>query len=193
MSGYSHPSAIIDQGATVGAGCKIWHFTHICSGAKIGKFTTIGQNVFVSNKARIGDYCKIQNNVSIYDGVQLENDVFCGPSVVFTNVYNPRAAIEKKNEFQDTIIKQGVTLGANSTIVCGVTVSKFAFVGAGSVITRNVDAYSLVVGVPARHIGWVSEAGEGLDFESSEAGIAICPKTKVSYVIVDGQVEKVDL
>ena len=155
-----HPTAIIDEGAQIGAGSRVWHFAHICGGAKIGKNCSFGQNVFVGNKVTIGDDCKIQNNVSVYDNVHLENGVFCGPSMVFTNVYNPRSLIERKSEYRDTLVKTGATLGANCTIVCGVTIGRFAFIGAGAVVNKDVPDYALMVGVPARQIGWLSEYGE---------------------------------
>ena len=150
MSVQIHPSAIVDDGATIGDGSRVWHFVHVCGGATIGKGVSLGQNVFVGNRVRIGDLCKIQNNVSLYDNVVLEEGVFCGPSMVFTNVYNPRALIERKNQYRDTVVKKGATLGANCTIVCGVTVGEFAFVGAGAVINKDVKPYALMVGVPAK-------------------------------------------
>lgn len=159
MSFTKHETAIIDEGAEIGEGTRIWHWVHVCGGAKIGKNCSLGQNVFVGNKVIIGNNVKIQNNVSVYDNVILEEDVFCGPSVVFTNVYNPRAAICRKAEYRDTLIKKGATLGANCTIVCGVTIGKYAFVGAGAVVTKDVPDYALVVGVPAKQIGWVNEEG----------------------------------
>ena len=162
MSYQIHPSAIVDDGAIIGDGSRIWHFVHVCGGARVGKNVSLGQNVFVGNKVLIGDNCKIQNNVSVYDNVTLEDGVFCGPSMVFTNVYNPRSLIERKNEYRDTLVKRGATLGANSTIVCGVTLGEFSFVGAGAVVTQDVPPYALVVGVPARQIGWMSEFGEQL-------------------------------
>ena len=160
---YKHESAIVDDGAEIGNNSKIWHFVHVCRGAKIGEGVSLGQNVFVGNRVTIGDRCKIQNNVSIYDNVHLEAEVFCGPSMVFTNVYNPRSGVERKEEYRDTFVKKGATLGANSTLVCGVTIGKYAFVGAGAVINKNVKAYALMVGVPAKQIGWMSEFGEQLD------------------------------
>ena len=159
-----HSSAVVDEGAQIGEGSRIWHFVHVCGGAKIGKQVILGQNVFVGNTVIIGDHCKIQNNVSVYDNVQLEDGVFCGPSMVFTNVYNPRSLIDRKNEFRNTLDKKGATLGANSTIVCGVTIGEYAFVGAGAVINKDVPAYALMVGVPAKQIGWMSEYGDRLVF-----------------------------
>ena len=148
-----HPSAIIDDGAQIGAGSRIWHFVHVCAGAQIGQNCSLGQNVFVGNRVTIADNCKIQNNVSVYDNVHLEEGVFCGPSMVFTNVYNPRSLIERKNEYRDTLVKKGATLGANCTIICGATIGRFAFVGAGAVVNQDVPDYALMVGVPARQIG----------------------------------------
>lgn len=168
MSSYTiHDSAIIDEGAIIGAGSRVWHWVHVCAGARIGENVSLGQNVFVGNKVRIGNDCKIQNNVSIYDNVTLEDGVFCGPSMVFTNVYNPRSLIDRKQEYRDTLVGHGATLGANCTIVCGVRIGKFAFVGAGAVVNTDVANYALMVGVPARHIGWVDAAGERLSLPTS--------------------------
>ena len=155
-----HPSAIIDDGAQIGAGSRIWHWVHVCGGARIGQGVSLGQNDFVGNKVIIGDRCKIQNNVSVYDNVTLEAGVFCGPSMVFTNVYNPRSLVERKSEYRDTLVKKGASLGANCTIVCGVTIGDFAFIGAGAVVNKDVKPYALMVGVPARQIGWMSQHGE---------------------------------
>jgi len=182
-----HPSAIIDDGAQIGEGSRVWHFTHVCGGAKIGNGVSLGQNVFVGNKVVIGDKCKIQNNVSIYDNVTLEEGVFCGPSMVFTNVYNPRSLSERKNEYQDTLIKKGATLGANCTIVCGTTIGEYAFVGAGAVINSDVKPYALMVGVPAKQIGWMSEYGEQIDLPMKGSGQYVCPHTGKIYQLVDGQ------
>ena len=165
-------TAIIDDGAKIGDGSRIWHWAHVCGEAVIGKACSLGQNVFIGNKVIIGNNVKIQNNVSIYDNITIEDDVFCGPSMVFTNVYNPRSFIERKNEYRDTLIKKGATLGANCTIVCGVTIGEYAFVGAGAVINRDVPAYALMVGVPAKQIGWMSEYGERLDLPLSGVGEA---------------------
>jgi UDP-2-acetamido-3-amino-2,3-dideoxy-glucuronate N-acetyltransferase len=187
MSFYQHPSAIVDEGAQIGEGSRIWHFVHVCGGARIGKGVSLGQNVFVGNKVSIGDHCKIQNNVSVYDNVTLEEGVFCGPSMVFTNVYNPRSLVERKNEYRDTLVKRGATLGANCTIVCGVTIGEFAFVGAGAVINKDVPAYALMVGVPARQIGWMSEFGEQLDLPLTGNGETLCPTTGLRYQLVNGQ------
>ncbi|MEX1198148.1 MAG: acyltransferase [Pseudohongiellaceae bacterium] len=183
-----HPSAIVDEGASIGEGSRVWHFVHVCGQAVIGKKCSLGQNVFVGNKVRIGDRCKIQNNVSVFDNVTLEEGVFCGPSMVFTNVHNPRALIERKDEYRDTLVRKGASLGANCTIVCGVTVGEFAFVGAGAVITRDVPAYALMVGVPARQVGWLSEYGEQLDLPLSGSGQARCPHTGATYTLETDQV-----
>lgn len=183
MSYYAHPSAVVDDGSHIGPGTRIWHFTHICAGARIGHDVSIGQNVFVGARAVVGDNCKIQNNVSVYDTVVLEEDVFCGPSVVFTNVYNPRAHVERKHEYRPTLIKRGATLGANATIVCGVTVGAHAFVGAGAVVNDDVPDHALVVGVPARQIGWMSEFGERLPLPLSGLAHASCPHTGTTYFL----------
>ena len=178
---WKHGSAIVDEGATIGEGTKIWHFSHVCSGAVIGNACSLGQNVFVGNQVVIGNNCKIQNNVSVYDNVTLEDDVFCGPSMVFTNVYNPRSAVSRKNEYRDTFVGQGATLGANCTIVCGVTIGRYAFIGAGAVVNKDVPDYALMVGVPARQIGWTSEYGEQLDLPLSGHEEAQCPNTQQRY------------
>ena len=187
-----HPSAIIDAGAQIGAGSRIWHFVHICSGAVIGKGCSFGQNVFVGNQVIIGDNCKIQNNVSVYDNVTLEEGVFCGPSMVFTNVYNPRSLIERKNEYRDTLIKKGATLGANCTIVCGSTVGRYAFIGAGAVVNKDVPDYALMVGVPAKQIGWMSEYGEQLNLPLSGAASTICSHSGATYQLKNQQLIKLD-
>jgi UDP-2-acetamido-3-amino-2,3-dideoxy-glucuronate N-acetyltransferase len=183
MSFIVHPSAIVDEGAQIGEASRVWHFVHVCGGAKIGKGVSLGQNVFVGNKVTIGDKCKIQNNVSVYDNVTLEEGVFCGPSMVFTNVYNPRSLIERKNEYRDTLIKKGATLGANCTIVCGATVGEYAFVGAGAVINKDVKPYALMVGVPARQIGWMSEYGEQLDLPLEGEAQTACQHTGDLYIL----------
>jgi len=186
-----HPTAIVDEGAQIGDGSRVWHFVHVCSGAQIGNGVSLGQNVFIGNKVTIGDNCKIQNNVSVYDNVHLEEGVFCGPSMVFTNVYNPRSLIERKDEYKDTFVKRGATLGANCTIVCGVTVGEFAFVGAGAVINKDVPAYALMVGVPARQIGWISEYGEKLNLPVEGEAQAVCPHTQKKYQLKNGKLSVV--
>jgi len=187
-----HKTAIIDQGASVGEGSKIWHWSHVCAGAKIGTNVVIGQNVFVSSKAIIGNDCKIQNNVSIYDNVRLGDGVFCGPSMVFTNVINPRATINRKDQFQDTIVADGVTFGANSTILCGINIDKYAFIGAGSFVNKDVKAYALVVGVPAKQIGWVSSHGIRLDLPLDGNAETICAVSNEKYILRNGQIETVE-
>ncbi|SJN11477.1 UDP-2-acetamido-3-amino-2,3-dideoxy-D-glucuronic acid acetyltransferase [Halomonas citrativorans] len=176
-----HESAIVDEGAQIGEGSRVWHFVHVCAGARIGRGVSLGQNAFVGNKVTVGDNCKIQNNVSVYDNVHLEEGVFCGPSMVFTNVYNPRSLIERKSEYRDTLVKKGATLGANCTIVCGVTIGEYSFIGAGAVINKDVPAYALMVGVPARQIGWMSEYGEQLDLPLEGQAEAACPHTGKVY------------
>jgi UDP-2-acetamido-3-amino-2,3-dideoxy-glucuronate N-acetyltransferase len=178
-----HPSAIVDQGAQIGEGSRVWHFVHVCGGAKIGKGVSLGQNVFVGNQVTIGDRCKVQNNVSVYDNVTLEEGVFCGPSMVFTNVHNPRALIERKNEYRNTLVKKGATLGANCTVVCGVTIGEFAFVGAGAVVNKDVKPYALMVGVPARQVGWMSQFGEQIPLPLQGQGDYTCPHTSQSYAL----------
>lgn len=172
-----HPSAIVDEGAQIGEGSRVWHFAHVCGSAKIGQGVSLGQNVFVGNKVVIGDRCKVQNNVSVYDNVTLEEGVFCGPSMVFTNVYNPRSLIERKSEYRNTLVKKGVTLGANCTIVCGITIGEFAFIGAGAVVNKDVKPYSLMVGVPAKQVGWMSEYGERIPLPLQGVGTYTCPHT----------------
>lgn len=187
MGHYQHPSAIVDEGAQIGEGSRVWHFVHVCGGARIGRGVSLGQNVFVGNKVVIGDGCKVQNNVSVYDNVVLEDGVFCGPSMVFTNVYNPRSLIERKNQYRDTLVKQGATLGANCTIVCGTTIGEHAFVGAGAVVNKDVPAYALVVGVPAKQIGWMSKYGEQLLLPLAGDGDAVCKHTGTRYLLRDGR------
>ena len=185
-----HPTAIVDEGALIGEGSRVWHFAHVCGGAQIGNGVSLGQNVFVGNKVVIGDHCKVQNNVSVYDNVTLEEGVFCGPSMVFTNVYNPRSLIERKSEYRDTLVKKGATLGANCTIVCGTTVGEYGFVGAGAVVNKDVPSYALMVGVPARQIGWMSEYGEQLSLPLRGHGEATCQHTGARYVLSGATVIK---
>jgi len=181
MAVHIHPSAIVDEGAVLGDGCRVWHFVHISAGARIGRGCSFGQNVYVGNDVAIGDNVKIQNNVSVYDAVTLEDDVFCGPSMVFTNVYNPRAAVVRKDEYRRTLVRRGATLGANCTIVCGVTVGQYAFVGAGAVVNRDVPDFALMLGVPARQAGWMSRFGERLDLPLQGEGEATCAHTGDRY------------
>lgn len=181
MTYFKHETAIVDSGAVIGSESRVWHWAHVCSGAKIGDGVSLGQNVFVGNKVTIGNKCKIQNNVSVYDNVHLEEGVFCGPSMVFTNVYNPRSLVERKNEYKDTLVKKGATLGANCTIVCGVTVGEYAFVGAGTVVNKDVKAFALMVGVPAKQIGWMSAYGERLDLPLEGNQEIICIHTNQKY------------
>ena len=187
MSVTIHASAIVDDGATIGKSSCVWHFTHVCAGAKIGEKCSLGQNVFVGNDVVIGNNVKIQNNVSVYDAVTIEDDVFCGPSMVFTNVYNPRSAFTRKDEYRKTLIKRGATMGANSTIVCGVTVGQYAFIGAGAMINKDVPDFALMVGVPAKQIGWMSRFGERLDLPLKGNAETICPHTNEKYVLIDAQ------
>ena len=182
-----HPSAIIDAGAQIGACTRIWHWVHVSAQARIGERCSLGQNVYVGNDVVIGDNVKIQNNVSVYDAVTLEDDVFCGPSMVFTNVYNPRASVTRKEQYRRSLVKKGATLGANCTIVCGVTIGEYAFIGAGAVVNKGVPAYALMVGVPARQIGWMSEFGEQLALPLQGQGQAICQHTGARYLL-DGQI-----
>ena len=180
-----HHSAIVDDGATIGTGSRIWHFSHVCAGAVIGDGCSLGQNVFVGNKVTIGNNVKVQNNVSVYDNVYIEDDVFCGPSMVFTNVYNPRSFIERKAEYRDTLIKQGATLGANCTIVCGVMIGEYSLIGAGSVVNKSVPAFALMVGVPAKQIAWISKYGEQLELPLHGNAEAICKHTGDKYLLVN--------
>lgn len=186
-----HPSAIVDPGAEIGDGSRVWHFVHVCAGARIGRGVSLGQNVFVGNKVVIRDFCKIQNNVSVYDNVTLEEGVFCGPSMVFTNVYNPRSLIERKNEYRNTLVKKGATLGANATIVCGITVGEYAFVGAGAVVNKDVQPFALVVGVPARQIGWMSEHGEQIPLPLDGQGEYKCPHSGHSYSLNGKELKRI--
>jgi len=183
-----HPTAIVDAGAQIGEGSRVWHWVHICGGAKIGERCSFGQNVFVGNDVTIGNNVKVQNNVSVYDAVTLEDDVFCGPSMVFTNVYNPRSAVTRKDEYRRTLVKRGATLGANSTIVCGTIVGEYAFVGAGAVVNRDVKPFALMLGVPAKQAGWMSRFGERLELPLQGDGEATCPNTGERYVLRDGVV-----
>ena len=185
---FAHPTAVIDDGAQIGEGTKIWHFTHVMPGAVIGQNCNLGQNVVVSSKARIGDHCKIQNNVSVYDLVELEDYVFCGPSMVFTNVMNPRAHIVRKHEYKKTLVHRGATIGANAVVVCGHTVGRYAFIGSGSVVTRDVPDYGLVFGNPAKQHGWMCQCGVKLNFGGTSA--ATCAACGWSYVLEDGRVRE---
>ena len=193
MTYFQHPSAIVDDGAQIGEGSRVWHFVHICGGARIGQGVSLGQNVFVGNQVVIGDHCKVQNNVSVYDNVILEEGVFCGPSMVFTNVYNPRSLIERKDQYRDTLVKKGATLGANCTIVCGVIIGEYAFVGAGAVVNKDVPAYALMVGVPARQIGWMSEFGEQLELPVKGDGEVACLQTGARYILTGNTLSKVEV
>ena len=186
MSYTAHPSAIIDEGARIGDGTYVWHWVHVSAKARIGERCSLGQNVYVGNDVVIGHNVKIQNNVSVYDAVTLENDVFCGPSMVFTNVYNPRSAVARKSEYRRTLVKQGATIGANATVVCGVIIGEYAFVAAGAVINRSVKPYALMAGVPARQIGWMSQHGEKLDLPLVGEGTAICTATGSRYILQNG-------
>lgn len=187
---FVHETAVVDEGAQIGAKSRIWHFSHISAGAVIGSKVSLGQNVFIGNKVTIGDGCKIQNNVSVYDNVTLDEGVFCGPSMVFTNVHNPRALIDRKNEYRPTRVSKGATLGANCTIVCGVDIGAYAFVAAGAVVNRSVPDFALVVGVPAKQIGWVSEYGERLSLPLSGEGEAVCESTGERYRLSGSVVHK---
>ncbi len=187
---FAHETAVIDKDCSIGEGTKIWHFTHIMTGSSIGMNCNLGQNVVVSPQVVLGNRVKVQNNVSIYTGVICEDDVFLGPSMVFTNVINPRSAIERKDQYKKTLVKKGATIGANATIICGITIGLYAFIGAGALVNKNVKAYELVVGNPARHAGWMSEFGHRLEF--NREGIAVCPESEERYRIMDGQVEKIE-
>jgi UDP-2-acetamido-3-amino-2,3-dideoxy-glucuronate N-acetyltransferase len=183
-----HSTAIIDDGAVIGDGSYVWHWVHVCGGARIGIKCSLGQNVFVGNDVVIGNNVKIQNNVSVYDAVELGDDVFCGPSMVFTNVYNPRSAVSRKSEYRRTIVRKGATLGANCTIVCGVTIGEYAFVAAGAVVNRDVKPYALMAGVPSRQIGWMSRSGRRLTLPLIGDGSATCPESGESYDLVSGEI-----
>lgn len=187
---FSHSTAVIDEGAQIGEGTQIWHFCHLAKSCKVGAYCKMGQNVYIDANVIIGKGVKIQNNVSVYDGVTIEDDVFLGPSVVFTNVINPRSFIERKNKFRQTLVKKGATIGANATIICGVEIGAYAMIGAGSVVTKNVAAYALVKGNPARQSGWVSETGHTLNFD--EYNIATCPQSGGRYSLVDNILSKIE-
>lgn len=192
MNYNKHETAIVDEGAQIGNDTRVWHWVHICGGAKIGEKCSLGQNVFVGNRVIIGNNVKVQNNVSVYDNVTLEDDVFCGPSMVFTNVYNPRSAVTRKEEYRDTVVKKGATLGANCTIVCGVTIGKYAFVGAGSVINKNVPDFALMVGVPAKQIGWMSRFGERMELPLEGEATYLCPHTQDQYILRGNEVSLIE-
>jgi UDP-2-acetamido-3-amino-2,3-dideoxy-glucuronate N-acetyltransferase len=185
-----HSTSLVDEGASIGAGTRIWHWVHISAGAVIGERCSFGQNVFVGNRVRIGNNVKIQNNVSVYDNVTLEDDVFCGPSMVFTNVYNPRSAVSRKDEYRDTLVERGATLGANCTIVCGSRIGRHAFVGAGAVVNRDVKPFALMVGVPARQVGWMSAYGERVALPLEGEGEWICPHTGDRYRLCADQLQQ---
>lgn len=191
MNYIKHETAIVDEGAQIGEGTRIWHWVHISGKAVVGEKCSFGQNVYVGNNVKIGNNCKIQNNVSIYDNVFLEDDVFCGPSMVFTNVYNPRSAIIRKNEYRDTLVKKGASIGANATIICGVTIGEYAFIAAGAVVNKDVKPYALMAGVPAKQIGWMSEYGERIDLPLAGSGEYICPHSGLKYQLIDSMVKKI--
>lgn len=190
MTATIHETAIVDDGAEIGDGTRIWHWVHVCAGAKIGTGCSLGQNVFVANRVVVGDNVKIQNNVSVYDNVTLEDSVFCGPSMVFTNVRNPRSEVNRKDEYLDTFVRYGATLGANCTIVCGVEIGKYAFIGAGAVVTANVPDYALMTGIPAKQVGWMSEFGERLDLPLRGDARVTCPHTGMDYVLRDDRLQR---
>lgn len=181
---FVHPSAVVDEGATIGAGTKIWHFCHVCAGAQIGRHVVLGQNAYVAPTARVGDGCRIQNNVSLYDGVQLAQDVFVGPSAVFTNVRTPRAHVSRREDFEQTVVERGVSIGANVTVVCGVTLGEYCMIGAGSVITRSIDPFALVVGHPTRQLGWVCQCGKRLGRPNPRVACAQC---NADYMLMDDE------
>jgi UDP-2-acetamido-3-amino-2,3-dideoxy-glucuronate N-acetyltransferase len=187
---FAHETSVIDPGCEIGAGTKIWHFTHIMGGCRIGKNCNLGQNVVVSPEVTLGDNVKVQNNVSIYTGVICEEDVFLGPSMVFTNVTNPRSSVNRRGQYEKTLVRKGATIGANATIVCGITLGEYCFIGAGAVVTKDVPAYALVIGNPARQSGWMSEYGHRLHFDAS--GIAACPESGEKYNLVNGTVKKLN-
>lgn len=187
---YAHETAVIDEGCQIGIGTKIWHFTHLMPGSTIGENCNIGQNVVISPGVKLGNNVKVQNNVSVYTGVVCEDDVFLGPSMVFTNVLNPRSAVNRRSQYVSTVVKKGATIGANATIVCGIIIGEYAFIGAGAVVTRNVKPYALVMGNPARQSGWMSEFGHKLKFDAR--GIAICPESKQKYIMENEEVRRLD-
>lgn len=187
---FAHETAVIDEGCVIGEGTKIWHFSHIMSGCRIGGHCNIGQNVVVSPEVTLGNNVKVQNNVSIYTGVICEDDVFLGPSMVFTNVINPRSGVNRRGQYIPTLVKKGASIGANATIVCGITIGEYAFIGAGAVVTKNVKPYALVIGNPARFAGWMSEFGHKLKF--NDQGIALCPESNQRYQIENDEVKKID-
>ena len=191
--GYSaDATAVIDAGAVIGDGTRIWHWVHVSGGARIGAGCSLGQGVFVGATAVIGDHCKIQNNVSVYDAVTLEDHVFCGPSMVFTNVINPRSEVPGKHEYRRTVVRRGATLGANATILCGITIGEYAFIAAGAVVTRDVPPFALMAGVPARHIGWMSRRGHRLSLPLSGSGDAVCPASGERYRMANGTLQPLD-
>lgn len=187
-----HETAIVDVGAQIGEGSRVWHWVHICAGAKIGRNCSFGQNVFVGNDVVIGNNVKVQNNVSIYDAVTIEDDVFCGPSMVFTNVYNPRSAVTRKDEYRRTLVARGATIGANATIVCGVTVGEYAFIAAGAVINKDVKPHALMAGVPAKQIGWMTEFGERIPLALEGEGGYTCPSSNQKYKLINNCILRVD-
>ena len=188
---FAHETAVIDEGCRIGKGTRIWHFTHVMTGCTIGEQCNLGQNVVVSPEVVLGNHVKVQNNVSIYTGVICEDDVFLGPSMVFTNVINPRSAVVRRDEYKQTLVEKGATIGANATIICGIRIGRYAFIGAGAVVTRDVASHELVVGNPARHAGWMSEYGHKLRFDDS--GLAVCPETGEKYILAGNQVKKKDV
>jgi len=188
---FIHPSSIVDDGVHIGRGSKIWHWVHICEGAEIGEYCNLGQNVFIAGKAKLGNNVKVQNNVSIFDNVEIGNNVFCGPSVVFTNVYNPRSEINRKNEYKRTNINEGVTLGANSTIICGIEIGEYAFIGAGAVVNKNVKPFALMVGVPAIQIGWMSAYGERINLPLQGKEKFLCPNTGDNYSLNENSLVRI--
>ena len=187
---FCHETAIIEAGCTIGKGTKIWHFTHVMTNSNIGRNCNIGQNVFIASEVKLGNNVKVQNNVSLYTGVECEDDVFLGPSAVFTNIGNPRSAVVRKGNYAGTMIRRGATIGANATIICGIEIGPYAFVGAGAVVTKSVDSYALVIGNPARPAGWMSEYGHRLHFDGH--GRAVCPESREVYFLENGQVRKMD-